>query len=184
MSHHKEVAGFTEIGGSFAVESVAGLVWNTQPSPFLTGIVEPTSNMRWETHRGCPFKCSFCQHRDPGNRLRNQWLDIERLDREAEWFAHHAVKRISVLDPIFHVNTERAGQRLKAIKRSGLKAQLSLQCRFELVTPGFLDALNGLNVTLEFGLQTIIPREYKAIGRPNNMGKVEAVIKRITMKVS
>lgn len=62
------------------------------------------------------------------------------------------------------------------MKRLGLKAQISLQCRFELVTPEFLDALEGLDVQLEFGLQTVIPKEYKAIGRPNNMRRVEEVI--------
>jgi coproporphyrinogen III oxidase-like Fe-S oxidoreductase len=62
------------------------------------------------------------------------------------------------------------------MRRLNLDAQVSLQCRFEMVTPAFLDALEGLNVQLEFGLQTVIPEEYKAIGRPNNLRKVEHVV--------
>lgn len=146
------------------------------PSPFLYGVVEPAVNMRWETQRGCQFKCSFCQHREPGNRLKNQLLGKDRLDLEVEWFALHDVKHISVLDPIFHADSAWAIERLNAIKRAGLKAHLALQCRFEMITDEFLDALTGLNVTLEFGLQTAIAAEGTAIKRPNNMAKVEAVI--------
>ncbi len=149
------------------------------PSPYLTGLIEPSSNIRWETQRGCPFKCSFCQHREPGNRLKNQLIGNQRLEKEAELFAGSGVERISILDPIFHVNNLKAVQRLASLKRAGLKAQLSLQCRLEMVTPEFLDALEGLNVFLEFGLQTVVPDEYKAIGRPNNLRKADYVIREL-----
>jgi len=146
------------------------------PSPYLEKTIALAPKIRWETQRGCPFKCFFCQHREPGNRLRNQWFDNDRLNQELALFAQSGVKRISILDPIFHANPDHAIKQLEAMRRLNLKAQVSLQCRFEMVTPAFLDALDGLDVTLEFGLQTIIPKEYKAIGRPNNLRKVEQVI--------
>lgn len=149
------------------------------PSPYLTGLIEPSSSIRWETQRGCPFKCSFCQHREPGNRLKNKMIGSQRLEKEAELFARSGVERISILDPIFHVNNRKAIQRLASFKRVGLKAQLSLQCRLEMVTPEFLDALEGLNIFLEFGLQTVVPDEYKAIGRPNNLRKADLVIREL-----
>ena len=62
------------------------------------------------------------------------------------------------------------------MKQLGLNAQISLQCRFEMITPEFLDGLDGLNTQLEFGLQTVIPKEYTAIGRPNNLDKIEMAI--------
>jgi radical SAM superfamily enzyme YgiQ (UPF0313 family) len=149
------------------------------PSPFLNGVLEPAASMRWETQRGCPFKCSFCQHREPGNRLLNQLLDSHRLDQEVQWFAQHGVQRISVLDPIFHAKPGWAIERLNAIKRAGLEAHLAFQCRFEMITDEFLDALSGLNVTLEFGLQTAMAVEGVAIDRPNNMAKVDAAIRKL-----
>lgn len=149
------------------------------PSPFLSGVIEPAANMRWETQRGCPFKCSFCQHREPGNRLKNELLGKNRLDLEVQWFAQHGVKRISVLDPIFHAKPQWAIERLHAIQRAGLRAHLALQCRFEMITDEFLDALSGLNVTLEFGLQTAIAAEGVAIDRPNNMAKVDVAISKL-----
>lgn len=139
------------------------------PSPYLMGIAEVQDNIRWETQRGCPFKCSFCQHREPGKRLKHQWFDGQRLEKELEMFARADVKRISVLDPIFHTSPTRAVKVLNSIKAAGVTAQLALQCRFETCTEEFLDALDGLNVTLEFGLQTVVKDEYLAIQRPNHM---------------
>ncbi|EWH01909.1 hypothetical protein Q427_11355 [Halomonas sp. BC04] len=84
-------------------------------------------------------------------------------------FAAAGVERISVLDPVFHTNPARAVDVLNSIKAAGVDAKLSLQCRFETCKPEFLAALEGLDVTLEFGLQTTIEAEYRAIDRPNNM---------------
>jgi radical SAM superfamily enzyme YgiQ (UPF0313 family) len=139
------------------------------PSPYLLGTAKVRDNIRWETQRGCPFKCSFCQHREPGKRLKHQSFDGQRLERELALFAATGVKRISVLDPIFHTNQTRAIEVLNSIKAAGINAQFSLQCRFETCSTDFLDALEGLNVTLEFGLQTTVEAEYRAIKRPNHM---------------
>ncbi|MBK3445978.1 MULTISPECIES: B12-binding domain-containing radical SAM protein [Pseudomonas] len=147
------------------------------PSPWLSGTAPLQRNIRWETQRGCPFKCSFCQHREPGVRLINQTFHQDRLDRELALFAAHGVERISVLDPIFHANPQRAIDILEQAKTAGLTAHLALQCRFEMCTSAFLDTLDGLSVTLEFGLQTTIEAEYRAIGRPNRMDVVERTIR-------
>lgn len=146
------------------------------PSPYLLGTVEPQASIRWETQRGCPFKCAFCQHRQPGNRLKTQCFDAQRLEHELALFASAGVKRISVLDPIFHAKPARAVEVLNSIKASGVRALFSLQCRFETCTSEFLDALEGLDVTLEFGLQTTVEAEYRAIDRPNHMEKVRSKI--------
>lgn len=143
------------------------------PSPYLMGTIELRDSIRWETQRGCPYQCSFCQHRAPGKWDKSGGLiDEQRLKQELELFAAANVKRISVLDPIFHINCSRAIRILKMIKDAGVKAEISLQCHFENCTPEFIDALEGLNVTLEFGLQTTIENEYRAIRRPNKLNMV------------
>lgn len=161
------VAGTTDLGTKAEHDLMA------LPSPYLLGTIELRENIRWETQRGCPYQCSFCQHRAPGKWDKSAGVfDEKRLKQELDLFAAANVKRISVLDPIFHVDISRATRILKMIKDAGVKAEISLQCRFETCTPKFLDALAGLNVTLEFGLQTIIDSEYHAIRRPNKMNKV------------
>ncbi|APR68896.1 hypothetical protein CN03_15430 [Thalassolituus oleivorans] len=150
-------------------------------SPWLTGVMKPGKSIRWETMRGCPFKCSFCQHRESGSRfkLKEQQLDYERIAKEARLFAQAGVERISILDPIFHLDTKRTVELLTMFKEVGLTAQLALQCRFESVKDEFIDALEGLNVVLEFGLQTTNLAEGEAIGRPNRLDMAERVIEKL-----
>lgn len=154
---------------------------NDLPSPWLTGILTPGQNIRWETMRGCPFRCSFCQHRESGNhfKIKEQQLDIFRIQNEVSLFAKSGVKRISILDPIFHLDTCRTVELLNQCRDVGLTAQLALQCRFESVKDEFLDALEGLDVVLEFGLQTAIQEEGELIGRPNRLDIAEKVIRKL-----
>ena len=146
------------------------------PSPHLDGTSPVGPFVRWETQRGCQFRCTFCQHRQPGERLRRSELDTNRLHAEIEAFRSAGTKRIAVLDPIFNMNRKRAIELLGAMRRIGLTAELSLQCRFELTDNAFLDALEGLDARLEFGLQTIHEDEARAVGRPNRMDVVADVV--------
>ena len=146
------------------------------PSPHLDGTSPIGPFVRWETQRGCQFKCTFCQHRQPGARLRRAEFDSGRIQAEIRAFRDAGTKRIAVLDPIFNMNRRRAIALLGEMRRVGLTAELSLQCRFELTDTAFLDALEGLDVKLEFGLQTIHDDEARAVGRPNQMDRVADVI--------
>ena len=149
-------------------------------SPWLLGLVslENQPFIRWETQRGCPFKCSFCQHREPGARLRTTTFAWERIEAEIDLFCESEVQEIAVLDPVFNVRGH--GTRvLERFASNGFKGRLALQCRAEMVDDAFLDAASALDVCLEFGLQTIHRSEYLAISRPNNMEKVDAALEAV-----
>lgn len=146
------------------------------PSPYSVGVLEMTSAIRLETQRGCPFRCSFCQHREPGRRHHHRRLGEDRIASDLRVAAEAGVRRISVLDPIFNTRRDHAARVLDAARAVGLQAKLCLQCRFEMVTPAFLDGLRGLDVTLEFGLQTVQTNEGRLVGRQNNLEKVAAAI--------
>ena len=152
------------------------------PSPHLDGTALIGDFVRWETQRGCAFACSFCQHRQPGARLRGSNFGMTRLYRELLAFRESGVKRIAVLDPIFNTNNDRAIRLLDDVKRIGIGAHWSFQCRFEFVKDDFLDAVEPLDSILEFGLQTVHSDEARAVGRPNHMDKVEAVIERLNAR--
>ena len=74
---------------------------NTIPSPYLNGefdrYIEENPNTYfaaiYETDRGCPFKCTFC---DWGNLIHQKvkLYDIERSKAEIDWMATHNVKAI------------------------------------------------------------------------------------------
>jgi radical SAM superfamily enzyme YgiQ (UPF0313 family) len=161
------------------------------PSPFLMHLVDVRGGqpfIRWETQRGCPFRCSFCQHREAGSRLARRELPFERLEREVELFVRSGVRDIAVLDPLFNLG-DHATTVLDAFRTRGYRGRLSLQCHFSTLTGDFLRACAGLDVRLEFGLQTIHEREARAVRRENKLERVvegirELHARRIPFEVS
>ena len=80
------------------------------PSPFLTGMFGDLMRTNpdeewiglWETNRGCPFKCTFCDW-GSATAAKVTKFEGERLNREVDWFADHAVKYIFVCDANFGI---------------------------------------------------------------------------------
>ena len=68
------------------------------PSPYLEGVFDPLIKtypnehwiVMWETNRGCPFSCTFC---DWGSATQSKvfTFDMERIYREIDWFASHRI---------------------------------------------------------------------------------------------
>lgn len=161
---------------------------NTLPSPFLDGTVPPQKFLRWETQRGCPFRCSFCQHRESDLPTASSFhirqpLKNSRILDEVEWLTRKQVTDIAVIDPTFN-----AGPNYLEVMDSFIyhkfQGKLALQCRFEMIKDVFLEKVVQLNsqgarIVLEFGLQTAIKNEAKAIQRPNQMKRVEDTIAKL-----
>lgn len=153
-------------------------------SPFLDGVIELSGGqrfIRWETQRGCPFRCSFCQHREAGSRLRRRDIPLVRLEREMELFVRSEVDDIAVLDPLFNLG-DHALAVLRTLQRLGYRGRLSLQCHFSTLDDEFLEACEGLDVRLEFGLQTIHEREARAVARVNALEKVREGIRELQVR--
>ena len=56
-------------------------------SPYLTRVLDAGAGFaRWETQRGCPYACSFCQHRAPNN-AGVQAMRVDRVTAEIDLFA-------------------------------------------------------------------------------------------------
>lgn len=167
-------AGQTDQGGQASV-NLAEL-----PSPWLEGILPLPGQdfVRWETQRGCPFRCAFCQHREAGEHLSRRSFGLERLYAEVDLFCRHGVQEIAVLDPIFNAS-HHASALLRRLTDQGFRGRLSLQCRAEMVDEAFLKAAAALNVQLEFGIQTVIPGEGRAVRRLANMEKVDRTLRAV-----
>ncbi len=150
---------------------------DSAPSPWLVGVspVMGQHFVRWETARGCRFRCAFCQHREPGRRLKRRTFARSRVLAEVALFCRHDVREIAVVDPVFNADANSIAT-LRAFAEGGFRGRLSLQCRAELVTSEFLDAAGMLDTRLEFGLQTIHASEGAAIDRTNNIERVDRVL--------
>ncbi len=150
------------------------------PSPWTNGVINIQGQgfIRWESQRGCPFKCSFCQHKEAGARLVNRQLSPCRIRDEIDLFCSNDVKDIAILDPIFN-STSLSIKILQRFIDNKYSGRLSLQCRAEMVTEEFIQLVSKLDVRLEFGLQTIHNKEGKAVRRMNNIKKVDQVIKKV-----
>jgi radical SAM superfamily enzyme YgiQ (UPF0313 family) len=147
------------------------------PSPWLEGVIPLQGQrfVRWETQRGCPYRCSFCQHREAGSRLKHRTLDPARVMRELDLFCDVGVQDIAVLDPIFNVGPQ-ATRILERLVERGYKGKIALQCRAETIKDDFLAAAEKLDAWLEFGLQTIHDNEGTAIERKNQVDKVDKTL--------
>lgn len=75
------------------------------PSPYLLNLFEPLLRARpgdqwqvlWETNRGCPFSCSFCDWGSATASKVNRFGE-ERLKAEAEWFGRTGIHLIWCCD--------------------------------------------------------------------------------------
>lgn len=152
-------------------------------SPWLNGTIQTNGQtfIHWETQRGCRFKCSFCQHRQPSKKSRGKFCET-RVMEEIALFCRAGIKRITVVDPVFNSDSSFATRILREFAKYGFQGELSLQCRPELLNDDFLDATKGLKVCLEFGLQSIHKLEYRTVGRRNSIRKVGEVLAKVRQR--
>jgi putative methyltransferase len=79
-------------------------------SPYLLGYYDPlvaenrtaTVTAIWETTRGCPFNCSFCNWGSyTSSKVRE--VDIERIHREIAWFGEKRIGHLYITDANFGI---------------------------------------------------------------------------------
>lgn len=81
----------------------------TIPSPYLTGVFDSFFNRYeynfmpvWETNRGCPYHCTFCDlGADYYNKLYE--FDTERLTNEIHWFSKNKIEYVEIADANFGI---------------------------------------------------------------------------------
>ena len=95
------------------------------PSPYLTSniweLVEKVEGVKWicswETHRGCPYLCTFCDWGSATFTKKRKFSE-ERLFKELEWFAENKIGYIDCCDANFGIFFERdlrLGRKLKEL---------------------------------------------------------------------
>jgi radical SAM superfamily enzyme YgiQ (UPF0313 family) len=151
------------------------------PSPYLEGIFDRLIAENpghqwiamWETNRGCPFSCTFC---DWGSAVASKvtgWEE-ERLYREVDWFAEHKITYVFCADANFGIwkrDIELARYCAEVKARTGYPAKLSVQSAKNaeervFQTQQILEA-SGLNQGVVVSMQSMDAQTLKDIKRGN-----------------
>ena len=96
------------------------------PSPYLTNLVWDLVEKRddvqwiasWETDRGCPYQCTFCDWGSATATKLRKWEE-DRLFKEIEWFADNKIPYIDCCNAnfgIFQDRDFRLAQKLKEVR--------------------------------------------------------------------
>jgi tRNA A37 methylthiotransferase MiaB len=107
------------------------------PSPFLDGSFEPIMRANpdetwiglWETNRGCPFQCTFCDW-GSATAAKVTKFGLDRLFAEVDWFARRKIEYVFCCDANFGIqkrDVEIAEYVAKVKKATGYPVALSVQ---------------------------------------------------------
>lgn len=151
------------------------------PSPYLERVFDPLIDAHseetwialWETNRGCPFSCAFC---DWGSAVGTHVakFDMGRLREEMDWFADRRIEFIFCCDANFGILPRDVGIARYAaeIKRlRGYPHALSVQNTKNVTDRAYevqrVLAEAGLNKGVTLSLQSTHPDTLEAVGRQN-----------------
>ncbi len=151
------------------------------PSPFLVGTFDGLMKTHpqehwiglWETNRGCPFSCTFC---DWGSATQSKVykFSLERLQQEVAWFAANRIEYIFCCDSNFGMlprDIEIARSVAEAKRRTSYPHAMSVQNTKNATERAFevqkilSDA--GLNKGVDIALQSLDPKTLVSVRRGN-----------------
>ena len=169
--------------------------YSALPSPYLDGTFEPLFSAHpelswiamWETNRGCPFSCTFC---DWGSATQSKVyrFELERLQAEIEWFARNEVEIVYCADGNFGILARdvEIAEAIAASKQStGYPAYFYVNStknateRLYTIQKILVDQMGTNGVTM--ALQSVDPDTLTKIKRQNiSLGHFEELQRRFT----
>jgi radical SAM superfamily enzyme YgiQ (UPF0313 family) len=181
----KEIPGisFYAADGAFTTHPISKRIHDLSriPSPYLEDVFLPLmkSNPQeswlalWETNRGCPFSCSFCDWGSATNSKLRKFA-LERLFQEMEWFAKHKVEFVFCCDSNFGIlerDIKIAQYAVKVKGTFGFPHVLSVQNTKNATDRSYevqkLFASAGLSKGVTLSFQSLNPDTLTKIGRKN-----------------
>lgn len=151
------------------------------PSPYLKDTFAPLMKANpnekwivlWETNRGCPFSCTFCDW-GSATQAKVYPFDIERLYGEIDWFVRHKIEFIFCCDANFGIlprDVEIVQRVAEKKKTNGYPHALSVQNTKNVTDRAYtvqkILADAGLNKGVAIALQSVDPETLKSIKRAN-----------------
>ena len=155
--------------------------FNSVPSPYLTGmfdkLIEENPKERWlaswETNRGCPFSCTYCDWGSATNSKVSR-MHLDRVYDELDWFSKNKVEFIFCCDANFGILPRDYDIALRAAenkKKYGYPHVLSVQntknARERAYKVQKLLADTGLSKGVTLAMQSVDPHTLETIKRDN-----------------
>lgn len=149
------------------------------PSPYLDGSLDPgrSEEAILLGSRGCPYRCAFCYTpRAFGKKVR--FHSVERVLEEMRWISRQGVERFWFADPSFTFREDRVHGFLERILSSGLRAQIWLETRVDLVCAEILGKMKRAGVhTIAYGLESAAEVVLKEIRKPLELALVQRAVR-------
>ncbi|HEY9163485.1 MAG TPA: cobalamin-dependent protein, partial [Magnetovibrio sp.] len=151
------------------------------PSPFLSGVFDKLIESNpdetwiglWETNRGCPFQCAYCDW-GSATAAKVTKFGIDRLYEEVDWFSNNRIEFIFCCDANFGMlkrDVDLSEYVAKAKKETGYPTALSVQNTKNATEKAYLTqkilADSGLNKGVALSMQTVDQTTLKNIKRDN-----------------
>jgi len=151
------------------------------PSPYIEGTFESLIQKDpsavwlalWETNRGCPFSCTYCDWGSATQAKVNKF-DIERLKGEVDWFAKNKIEFIYCCDANYGIlprDIEITRYVVDSKKKTGYPKVLSTQNTKNATERAYeiqkLLASEGLNKGVTLAIQTMDKMALQNIKREN-----------------
>lgn len=174
---------FIDSDGTFRASSPTSRMRNLSdlPSPFLNTIFDDLIAAHpkekwiglWETNRGCPFQCTFC---DWGSATAAQVtrFEDERLEKELDWMAKKKIEYIFVCDANFGIKKRDIdiAKTVASVKeKTGFPQGFSVQNTKNATERAYqtqkIISDAGLNKGVALSMQSLDPHTLKNIKRDN-----------------
>ena len=129
------------------------------------------------TSRGCPHHCIYC-YTPNAFKHKISFHSVERVVEEIRWITKKGVNRFWFADPNISYKPLRFIEILDSILKQGLKVEIWLQTRADLVTSELLKKMKKAGVsTIAFGLESASERVLSRLGKHITSEKVAEAIK-------
>jgi len=149
------------------------------PSPYLQDLFD-YSTMKEAimlTSRGCPHNCIFCYTPQAFDH-KISFHSVERVLEEIRWIGKKGIRRIWFADPNISYKWDRLQGLLESVIREGLKTEMWLQTRADMVNRDMMRMMRQAGVsTVAFGLESASKRVLSKLDKKVSVEKVADAIK-------
>lgn len=165
------------------------------PSPYLEGVFDPLIKAcpdehwiaLWESNRGCPFSCTFC---DWGSAIAAKvfTFDMKTVFQEIDWFGGHKIGYVVCCDANFGMlprDLDIAKYAAETKKKFGFPKTISIQNTKNATERSYevqkIIATAGMNNGVTLSMQSLDPETLKSIRRQNiSLGSYQELQRRFT----